>query len=213
MDVDIDLAGRQFEKQQHYRVDRGRNDVAICLSESVLDEAVANQAAVDEDENRIAIQLLDFGFRDEAVETHLAGLGWAGRIAVLIFLLFLASPRRRLGQAYALARLHGCERDQLVEGLFAEDLIDALAVSRYWRGYQHGVGGGMQFKMFFGMGQRVMRYQRGDVGEFGRFGFQEFLARGGIEEEIAHCDGRALRKSGFFDARHLAAVDFEDGSG
>src|SRR5580700_4222451 len=141
MDVDIDLAGRQFEKQQHYRVDRGRNDVAICLSESVLDEAVANQAAVDEDEDRIAIQLLDFGLRDEAVEAHFAGFRRAGRIAVLIFLL--ASPRRGLGQAYALERLHGCDRNQLIEGLLAEDLIDALAVSRDGRGYEHGVGGRM----------------------------------------------------------------------
>ena len=77
MDVDIHLAGRQFEKQQHDRIDRGRNDVAIGLGESVLDQAVANQAAVDEDENRIAIQLLDLGLRDEAVEAHLAGIGWS----------------------------------------------------------------------------------------------------------------------------------------
>src|SRR5580693_5590368 len=135
MDVDIDLAGRQLKKQQHYGIDRWRNDVAIGLGESVLDEAVANEAAVDEDENRIAIQLLDFGLRDEAVKAHLAGIGWAGRVAILVFFLFLASPRWGLGQADALKRLHGRERNHLIEGLFAKDLIDALAVSRDRRGY------------------------------------------------------------------------------
>src|SRR5271155_3786239 len=132
MDVDIDLARRQFEKQQHHRVDRGWNDVAVGFGEPVLHEAVANQAAVDEDEDRVAVQLLDFGFRDEAVEAHLAGVGWAGRIAVLIF--FLAPPWRGLRQAYALERLHGCDGNQLIEGFLAEDLIDAFAVSGYWRG-------------------------------------------------------------------------------
>src|SRR5580693_1009913 len=112
MDVDIDLAGRQLKKQQHYGIDRWRNDVAIGLGESVLDEAVANEAAVDEDENRIAIQLLDFGLRDEAVKAHLAGIGWGG-IFVLIF--FFAPPRRGLGQADMCERLNGRYCNQLIE--------------------------------------------------------------------------------------------------
>src|SRR5580700_510514 len=134
MDVDIDLARGQFEEQQHYGIDRGRNYIAIGLGEAVLDEAVADQAAVNEDVDRIAIQLLDFGFGDETVEAHLAGIG-GGCIFVVIF-FFFAAPGWGLGQADMLEGLHCRERNQLVEGFFAEDLIDALAVSRDWRGYQ-----------------------------------------------------------------------------
>ena len=49
MHVDVDFAGRHVEKQQHHRENRGRQDVAIGLDDGVLDEAVADQASVDED--------------------------------------------------------------------------------------------------------------------------------------------------------------------
>ena len=157
MDVDIHLARRQFQKQQHHRIHRRRNDVAVGLGQSVLDEAVANQPAVDEDENRIAIQLLDFGLRNEAVKAHLAGICGSGGITFFVFVL--APPGRRLRHAHVLKWLHSRHSNQLVEGFFAEDLINAFAVARHRRGDQHGVSGGMQFEMLFGMRQSIVRDQ------------------------------------------------------
>ncbi len=49
MNVDIHFAGWQFQKQQHHRIYRWRNDVAISLGQTVLDQTVANQSSVDED--------------------------------------------------------------------------------------------------------------------------------------------------------------------
>ena len=67
--------------------------------------------------------------------------------------------------------------------------------------------------MFLGMRQRVMRDQRGDVGKLGGLRLEKFLARGGVEEQVAHGDRRAGGQSGFFDARDFAAIDFEDRPG
>src|SRR2546423_1228213 len=98
MNVDIHFTGRQFEKQKYNGIYRGRNDVAISLSQPMLHQAIANQPAVDEDENRIAIQLLDFGLRDESVQAHLPGIGGHD----LLPLFFLAPPGWRLRQANVL---------------------------------------------------------------------------------------------------------------
>ena len=70
MDIDIDLGSGQFQKQQDHRIYRRRHDVAIGLGEPVLDKAIANQAAVHKNENRIPVQLLDLGLGDEAVNSH-----------------------------------------------------------------------------------------------------------------------------------------------
>src|ERR1700685_827185 len=136
MNADITLAGRQFEEQQDYWIDRGRDYVAIGLGEPMLDETVADEAAVDEDEDRIAIELLDLGLGNEAVEAHLAWICGAGFPFIVTF---FAAPRRGLGQADTFEGLNRGERNQLVEGFLAEDLMDALAVSRHGRGYQHGI--------------------------------------------------------------------------
>src|SRR5258708_35807423 len=45
--------------------------------------------------------------------------------------------------------------------------------------------------------------------KLGGFCLQEFLARGRIEEKIAHGDRSAERQSGLFHSRDLAAVDFD----
>ena len=54
-----------------------------------------------------------------------------------------------------------------------------------------------------------MRYQRRDMRQFGRFRSQKFLARRRIEKEIADRDRRPEWQPRFFDADHLAAIDFE----
>ncbi len=59
----------------------------------------------------------------------------------------------------------------------SEDLVHALAVAGDRRRDQHGIGGRVQFEMLVRMRQRVVRYQRCDVREFGGFRLQKFLAR------------------------------------
>src|SRR5579863_464971 len=171
MNIDVHFRRRHFEEQQDDRVDRGWNDVAVGLGERVLDKAVANQASVDEDVNRIAVQLLDLGLRHKAVEAHLAGRSTGIPAAFIFFLWLLPPPWWGLREAYALEFLHGGDGDQLVESFFAEDLIDAFAVSRDRRGDQHGAGGRVQFEMFFGMSESVVGDERSDVGELSRLSF------------------------------------------
>ena len=81
-----------------------------------------------------------------------------------------------------LERLQRRDRDQLIQRFFAEDLVDALAVSGDRRRDQHGVGRGVQLEMLLGMRQGVVRDQRRDVRKLGGLGFQKFLARRGVEE-------------------------------
>src|SRR5579862_9850046 len=118
MYVDVDFARGQIEKQQHHRKNRGRQDVAISLDDGVLDEAVADQTPVDEYVNRIAIQLLNFGFGDETVHpefSEVRGFIFGVVFALLRFadggtraaLAFRSpAPGRRLGQSDAFERLH-----------------------------------------------------------------------------------------------------------
>src|SRR5208283_4999251 len=119
---------------------RWRQNIAISLGERVLDQAVANQPPIHKNENRIAVELLYLRLRNETMKPKLAGLGLGG--------LFhrIAPPRRRLRQACALQRLHGGERDQLIERLPPEDLIDAFAMIGYRRGNQQRIGRGVQLE-------------------------------------------------------------------
>ena len=112
-------------------------------------------------------------------------------------------------QSDALQRLHGGNGNQLVENFLAENLVHALAVARDRRRHQHGVSGGVQFEMLAGMGQRIMGYKRCDMRKLGGFGFQKFLARRNIEEQITDRDGSSRRQSSFFHLENLAAVDFD----
>ncbi len=214
--VDIHFAAGQIEKQQHHREDGGRQNVAISLDDGVLDEAVADQASVDEDVDRVAIQFLDFGFRDKAVYPEFAER-WSGFIAVTWFLpaaqlCFSTSLRRQGGGCGRPMRSSGCTAAMGISWSrtsFAENLVHPLAVTRDRRRHQHGVGGRVQFEMLVGMGQRVVRDQRCDVRKLGGLGFQEFLARRDIEEEIADGNAGSGRQAGFFHLEDLAAVDFD----
>src|SRR5690348_11007860 len=72
MNVDVNFGRGHFKKQQHHGVDGGRQHVAIGLGESVLHQAVADEASVDEDEDGVAVEFLDFGLGDEAVHAKFA---------------------------------------------------------------------------------------------------------------------------------------------
>src|ERR1017187_5226386 len=88
MHVDVNLGERHLQEQQYDREYRRRNDVAVSLGEGVLHHAIANQAAIDEDENRVAVKLLNLRPRDKAVQFYVSGNRR--------FVVFAAPPGRRL---------------------------------------------------------------------------------------------------------------------
>src|SRR5713101_6366929 len=110
MDVDVHFTVGQFEEEQHDGKDGGRQDVAISLGERVLNEAVTNQASVDENVDRVAVEFLNLGLRNEAMNAELTGI-----FGGFLFVFVAASPGRRLRKADAFQRLHGRGRNQLVE--------------------------------------------------------------------------------------------------
>ncbi len=83
----------------------------------MLYQAVANQPSIDENENRVAIELLNLRLGNKPVQPDFAKIMWRGRPrprAVIPDIsgftngsLFATPPRRRLRQPYALQRLHG----------------------------------------------------------------------------------------------------------
>src|SRR6516225_2663680 len=109
MHVHIDFRERNFKEQQHHRVNSGWHDIAVGLGERVLHDAVANETPVNEDEDGVAIELLDLGARNEAIEANLA----VDRF-VLILLLRLTTPRRRLRQSGMDKRQQRIKRNELV---------------------------------------------------------------------------------------------------
>ena len=78
---------------------------------------------------------------------------------------------------------------------------------------EQGLGGGVQFEVFGGMGEGVVGDERGDVGELGLLGLEEFAAGGGVEEEVADGDGGSGGKASLFDAEDVAAGDLDEGAG
>src|SRR5208282_1168306 len=221
MHIDVDFGSRHLDKKQNHRKYRRRQDVAIGLGDGVLNEAVANQASIHENVNRIAIQLLDFRLGNKTVQPHFAKIVWRGHscprtVALgggLVNRYAAASPRRRLRQSEAFQRLHRRERNQLVESFASEHLIDALAMIGHGRRDQQGVCRRVQLEMLLWMRQGVVGYQRRDMRELGRFRPQKFLARRSIEKQVANRDRGAQRQPGLLDAQYLAAVNFENRSG
>ena len=63
------------------------------------------------------------------------------------------------------------------------------------------------------MGERVVRDQRGHVGQLSGFGAEEFAPRRRVEEEIGDGDGRSARQRGVVHVKDLAAGNLEAGSG
>src|SRR4029077_20020696 len=67
MHIDVDFTAGQVYKHQHRGVDRSRQNIAVGLGDGVLDQAVADETSVDENVDGVAIEFLDFGLGDEAV--------------------------------------------------------------------------------------------------------------------------------------------------
>src|ERR1017187_3040989 len=122
MNVDVDFGGRHLHKEEHHRENGGRQDIAVGFGNRVLNETIADQASVDEDKNRIAIELLDLRLRNEAVQAELAEIlwrGWSGLRGVIGRFgggyrrrSRLTPPWWRLREANAFQWLQRRERDQ-----------------------------------------------------------------------------------------------------
>jgi hypothetical protein len=149
MDVDVDFMGRHFEEEQDDGERGGRDDVAVGLNDGMNDEAVADEALVDEDVDGIAVKFLERGARDKARDAEEAGVGGS--------VVLIAAPGRGLGDARMVEAAFGGYGQELVEGVAAEDLIDALGRFADRRRGEQGVGSGVQLEVDFRMGERVMR--------------------------------------------------------
>src|SRR6266849_6195653 len=221
--IHIHFGGRHLNKEQNDGIHRRRQNVPIRLGDPVLNETVANQPPIHKNKNRIAIELLNLRLGNKTVQPHLAEIGcvrfyrkrgrrFAGGGARATRVSG-TPPRWRLRQADTLQRLHRREWDQLIKCLASKHLVHALAMTGYWRRHEQGIRRRVQLEVLLRMRQRVVGYERSDVGQLGRFRSQKFLARRSIKEEIANRDRSSQREARFFHADDLAAVNFEDRPG
>lgn len=195
MDVDVDLFCVAIEEEQREGKGAGRHQVVIGGLHGVEEEFVADQPAVDEKIDGIAVVLLHLRHGDEAAEEEDASAFLVGQSLRGI---------REKKFFFVLADV-----EEVFERMAAEDLEDAFAQGGDWCDMEEFAVVVAELEGFIGMGEGVMRHQRGDVGEFGLIGTKEFLARGDVEEEIANGDDGSVGEGGFVAADHLAAMDFD----
>ena len=123
MHVDVHLFGVALQKQQRERIARGRHQVVIRRGKRVQHQAVADQAAVDENVDRIAIRFLNLRPREKAGEPEAA----ERRLLGLRAAVFGDGLRRRhAGRRQEEIALAHADLHQLVQNLAAENLVDAL---------------------------------------------------------------------------------------
>ena len=137
------------------------------LAERMLNQAITDQASIDKYINRIAIEFLYLGFGNEARARELSLAVPASSFDYRV-ILNIARPAM---EAAAATRFAPSVRPRPMESTgrasLSENLINTLAVIAHRRRDQHGVAGRMQFEMFAGMRQRVMRHERSDMRKLG----------------------------------------------
>ncbi len=201
MHIHIDLLRRHLQEEQHHRERGWRNDIAVGLSQRMQHHPVAHQAMVDEDVDRVAVQLLQLRLGDEPRNAQKSGVG---RRVIL-----LALPGRRLGQAGAREVHLRRGREHQRCRVAAKDLEQPVAGRGHRRRDQQRLGRRMQFKVPLRMRQRIVRHQRGNVGQLGLLGLEEFAPRRRVVEQVADRDGGARRRAGIFHAQYFAAGDLD----
>src|SRR5579859_121969 len=198
MHVDINFIVGHFQEEQRRGENVAGEYVAVGFVNGVENQAIAYQAAIDENVDAVAIGALDFRARGETVH------GEAG--------FFFGGLELRFGDGGAKGGGDGGHFDQFVEGLLAEKLVDALGEVLDGGAVDDLLRGRGEDKLAAGIGQRVVGDQRSDVAQFGGFGFQEFAARGDAVEQIGDADGGSQRKTRWFYADQLAAGEFYAGA-
>src|SRR5215467_619730 len=101
-------------------------------------------------------------------------------------LIILLGPWRRLRQADSLQLDLGCSRNQLIECVPAEDLVNAIRVLCDWRRDQNRIRRRVQLKVLVWMSKRVMSYEGCDMRQLCRLRLQEFSSRWSVEEEVSN---------------------------
>jgi hypothetical protein len=71
----------------------------------------------------------------------------------------------------------------------------------------------VEFEVFGGVNESVVRDERGDVGELGLLGLEELAAGGGVEEEVVDGNGGADGQACVFDAEDVTAGYLDEGAG
>jgi hypothetical protein len=200
MNVDVNLLRRHLKIKEDYGIRSRRENIAVGLRECMEDELVPDQALIDEDIDRVAIELLQLGFGDEASEAKETGVG----CNVVLFAL----PGRGLRQTDASEVKFGRSGEHVVAGLSAKDLEEAVCAVANSGGYKESLRGGVKFKVFCGVDEGIMRDERSDVRQLSLFGLEEFTSGGSIEEEVAESDGGADWKASIFDSKDISAGNF-----
>src|ERR1035437_2765042 len=156
---------------------------------------------VDEDVDRIPVELLQFGLGDEARDSQKP---WVWRS-----IRGLALPWRRLRKSCASEVDFGRGGQHQRRRIAPENLEQPVSRRSYRWSDQEGLGRRMQFKVARWMRQRVVGYQRGNVREFGLFRLEELAPRRRVVEEIANGDGCASGHPGVVHAEDIAAGDLD----
>ena len=212
MHVDVDLFGVALEEQERKWVRTRGHEIVVRRGDGMEQQTVANQAAIDEDIDGIAVPLLHLRAREEAREAKEA------RRWVVVVGGFAAIVGDGLGGGHAGRRkehfpLAYADFHKLVEHLATEYLVHALLHGADRSDVQQFRGTAGEDECLFGVRQAVMRDERGDMRQFGGLGAQEFAAGGDVVEKIADGDDGAAAERGFFAAQHLAAGDFNARAG
>ncbi len=160
VDVDVNLGVIAVEEDQRKGVAGGGNEVVIGAGEGVQEQLVANEATVDEEVDRVAVELLDVRFRDEAGKREEAGVA--------------------LGSSEGAGL--GTKGNKIVEGTAAEDLKDAFFGSEDGGDAEKLRRPVLEREGFIRMGEAVVGDESGDVGQLWLLGAEEFLACGDVEE-------------------------------
>ena len=196
--VDVDFLVRQFEEQQHNGENSRRRHVAIRLVNRMQQQPVAHQAPVDENVDAVAVRALHLRTRRESRDAQ------RGRLLVCLDL--------RLGDRGTHRSFARWNLDQFVERLPPEELIHTLGKFLHRRTIKNQLRRRLEHKMRFGMGQRVVRDERGDVAKFGRLGFQKFAPRRHAVKNVRDTNRSSRRQSGRLYSDEFAAGEFDPGS-
>src|SRR5258708_32097751 len=142
MHVDVDFVVGHFEEEQCGGKNVAGKNVAIGLVDGVENQAVADEAAIYEDVDAVAIGALDFRARGETVDGE-ARFFFAG------FEFGFGDGGAKGGGDYG-------DFDQFVERLLAEELIDALGKALDRRAVDNLLCGRGENELTAGIGERVV---------------------------------------------------------
>src|SRR6516162_9524589 len=154
VDVNVHIFVGNRYKHDHDWESARRQDIPVRFADGVQDDLVANQPAIDEEEHRVPVVLLDVRTRREQVYLH---TGAAETLLVL---------------------------DQLVQQVLSEDLKNAFTKRRGRRSGNDFKARALQQEMNLGERQGVMCTVRCDLAQLIRFRAEKLSARRNIEEQI-----------------------------